>query len=128
MLLNIICKCVKRWPQIYCLQMNHCSQSVSQLWAPSILLHHNQNQNRMIHPVQDVQYFSRMQPFMEDIQGIKIFLIKFTFYFCYLRFRNLVRNIRGRRGEKVAINIPIFRDKNTPSPFIVFQFKLKYNF
>lgn len=34
------------------------------------------------------------------------------------RFRTLVRNIRERRGKKVAINIPIFKDKNTPSPFV----------
>uniref|UniRef100_A0A914R3Z4 Glutamate--cysteine ligase n=1 Tax=Parascaris equorum TaxID=6256 RepID=A0A914R3Z4_PAREQ len=35
----------------------------------------------------------------------------------YCRFKNLVRNIRGRRGEKVAINVPIFRDTNTPNPY-----------
>ncbi|XP_060604776.1 glutamate--cysteine ligase catalytic subunit-like [Ruditapes philippinarum] len=34
------------------------------------------------------------------------------------RFRTLTRNIRQRRGQKVAINVPIFKDKNTPSPFI----------
>ncbi|XP_069091896.1 glutamate--cysteine ligase catalytic subunit [Pleurodeles waltl] len=34
------------------------------------------------------------------------------------RFSTLTRNIRHRRGEKVAINVPIFKDKNTPSPFI----------
>uniref|UniRef100_A0A8C3EWT3 Glutamate--cysteine ligase n=1 Tax=Corvus moneduloides TaxID=1196302 RepID=A0A8C3EWT3_CORMO len=30
----------------------------------------------------------------------------------------LTRNIRHRRGEKVVINVPIFKDKSTPSPFI----------
>ncbi|XP_004410743.1 PREDICTED: glutamate--cysteine ligase catalytic subunit isoform X2 [Odobenus rosmarus divergens] len=30
----------------------------------------------------------------------------------------LTRNIPPRRGEKVVINVPIFKDKNTPSPFI----------
>ncbi|XP_020849516.1 glutamate--cysteine ligase catalytic subunit isoform X2 [Phascolarctos cinereus] len=30
----------------------------------------------------------------------------------------LTRNIRHRRGEKVVINVPIFKDKNTPFPFI----------
>uniref|UniRef100_A0A2K5PKP8 Glutamate--cysteine ligase n=1 Tax=Cebus imitator TaxID=2715852 RepID=A0A2K5PKP8_CEBIM len=30
----------------------------------------------------------------------------------------LTRNIRHRRGEKVVINVPIFKDRNTPSPFI----------
>uniref|UniRef100_A0A8D8RA44 Glutamate--cysteine ligase n=1 Tax=Cacopsylla melanoneura TaxID=428564 RepID=A0A8D8RA44_9HEMI len=34
------------------------------------------------------------------------------------RFATLTRNIRLRRGEKVAINIPIFKDVNTPRPFI----------
>ncbi|XP_075718072.1 glutamate--cysteine ligase catalytic subunit [Rhinoderma darwinii] len=34
------------------------------------------------------------------------------------RFSTLTRNIRHRRGEKVAINVPIFKDRNTPSPFI----------
>lgn len=30
----------------------------------------------------------------------------------------LTGNIRSRRGAKVAINVPIFKDVNTPSPFI----------
>jgi glutamate--cysteine ligase catalytic subunit len=34
------------------------------------------------------------------------------------RYRTLTRNIRERRGSKVAMNIPIFRDVNTPTPFI----------
>ncbi|XP_077468568.1 glutamate--cysteine ligase catalytic subunit isoform X2 [Stigmatopora argus] len=34
------------------------------------------------------------------------------------RFSTLTRNIRHRRGEKVAINVPIFKDKCTPSPFV----------
>uniref|UniRef100_A0A8C7XX62 Glutamate--cysteine ligase n=1 Tax=Oryzias sinensis TaxID=183150 RepID=A0A8C7XX62_9TELE len=34
------------------------------------------------------------------------------------RFSNLTRNIRHRRGEKVIINVPIFKDKQTPSPFV----------
>ena len=33
------------------------------------------------------------------------------------RFARLSENIRKRRGEKVAINLPIFRDTNTPAPF-----------
>jgi len=33
------------------------------------------------------------------------------------RFRTLSANIRSRRGRKVAINIPIFRDVNTLRPF-----------
>ncbi|MEE6476612.1 hypothetical protein FKM82_011143 [Ascaphus truei] len=34
------------------------------------------------------------------------------------RFSTLTRNIRHRRGEKVVINVPIFKDRKTPSPFI----------
>uniref|UniRef100_A0A8D0BXT7 Glutamate--cysteine ligase n=1 Tax=Salvator merianae TaxID=96440 RepID=A0A8D0BXT7_SALMN len=34
------------------------------------------------------------------------------------RFSTLTRNIRHRRGEKVVINVPIFKDKNTASPFL----------
>ncbi|KAK3759087.1 hypothetical protein RRG08_010700 [Elysia crispata] len=34
------------------------------------------------------------------------------------RFQTLTRNIRHRRKEKVAINVPIYKDVNTPSPFV----------
>ncbi|XP_061433881.1 glutamate--cysteine ligase catalytic subunit-like [Lethenteron reissneri] len=37
---------------------------------------------------------------------------------CHPRFSTITRNIRERRGEKVVVNVPIFRDRNTPSPFI----------
>lgn len=30
----------------------------------------------------------------------------------------MTANIRRRRGSKVAINVPVFHDKNTPKPFI----------
>uniref|UniRef100_A0A060T4F1 Glutamate--cysteine ligase n=1 Tax=Blastobotrys adeninivorans TaxID=409370 RepID=A0A060T4F1_BLAAD len=36
----------------------------------------------------------------------------------HVRFPTLTANIRSRRGSKVAINVPIYKDKNTPSPFI----------
>jgi glutamate--cysteine ligase catalytic subunit len=35
----------------------------------------------------------------------------------HARFPTLTSNIRQRRGEKVAINLPIYRDTNTPIPF-----------
>lgn len=35
----------------------------------------------------------------------------------HVRFPTLTANIRRRRGEKVAINIPVFKDKNTADPF-----------
>uniref|UniRef100_A0A2L2YGB8 Glutamate--cysteine ligase n=1 Tax=Parasteatoda tepidariorum TaxID=114398 RepID=A0A2L2YGB8_PARTP len=34
------------------------------------------------------------------------------------RFKTLARNIRERRGKKVIINVPIYKDVNTPDPFI----------
>lgn len=34
------------------------------------------------------------------------------------RFPTLTANIRRRRGSTVAINVPVFHDKHTPSPFI----------
>ncbi|XP_024085611.1 glutamate--cysteine ligase catalytic subunit [Cimex lectularius] len=33
------------------------------------------------------------------------------------RFKTLTRNIRMRRGEKVAINLPVYRDDKTMTPF-----------
>lgn len=36
----------------------------------------------------------------------------------HARFPTLTANIRRRRGAKVAINMPIFHDTNTPRPFI----------
>lgn len=35
----------------------------------------------------------------------------------HIRFPTLAANIRSRRGRKVEINVPIFRDRNTPWPF-----------
>ncbi|KAI9623777.1 hypothetical protein H4Q26_014507 [Puccinia striiformis f. sp. tritici PST-130] len=35
----------------------------------------------------------------------------------HIRFPTLTRNIRHRRGSKVAIFVPIFPDSNTPNPF-----------
>ncbi|KAJ3032037.1 UNVERIFIED_CONTAM: hypothetical protein HDU68_008070 [Siphonaria sp. JEL0065] len=34
------------------------------------------------------------------------------------RFRTLTQNIRERRQTKVAINVPIYKDTKTPSPFL----------
>jgi len=33
------------------------------------------------------------------------------------RFKNLARNIRSRRGQKVSILVPVYRDENTVDPF-----------
>ncbi|KDQ20142.1 hypothetical protein BOTBODRAFT_27552 [Botryobasidium botryosum FD-172 SS1] len=36
----------------------------------------------------------------------------------YKRYTGLARAVAQRRGSKVAINVPIYRDKNTPQPFV----------
>uniref|UniRef100_A0A7I5ECK0 Glutamate--cysteine ligase n=1 Tax=Haemonchus contortus TaxID=6289 RepID=A0A7I5ECK0_HAECO len=60
-----------------------------------------------------------MQPTpREDGPGRSIFWPEDAVFCGHPRFKNLVKNIRGRRGEKVAINVPIFKDKNTPNPYI----------
>ncbi|KAJ9630102.1 glutamate--cysteine ligase [Knufia peltigerae] len=35
----------------------------------------------------------------------------------HIRFPTLAANIRSRRGRKVELNVPVFKDKETPSPF-----------
>ena len=35
----------------------------------------------------------------------------------HIRFPTLAANIRSRRGRKVELNVPVFKDKKTPSPF-----------
>ncbi|KAF2087448.1 glutamate-cysteine ligase [Saccharata proteae CBS 121410] len=35
----------------------------------------------------------------------------------HIRFPTLAANIRARRGRKVEVNVPVFRDKNTPWPW-----------
>lgn len=34
------------------------------------------------------------------------------------RFKTLTKNINARRGGKIKINVPIYRDVNTPNPFV----------
>lgn len=35
----------------------------------------------------------------------------------HIRFPTLAANIRARRGRKVELNVPVFRDEKTPQPF-----------
>lgn len=35
----------------------------------------------------------------------------------HIRFPTLAANIRSRRGRKVELNVPVFKDTNTPVPF-----------
>ncbi|KAI9675892.1 MAG: Zn finger-containing GTPase- Activating Protein for ARF [Trizodia sp. TS-e1964] len=36
----------------------------------------------------------------------------------HIRFPTLAANIRARRGRKVEVNVPVFRDENTPWPWM----------
>src|SRR2546429_9778652 len=36
----------------------------------------------------------------------------------HIRFPTLAANIRARRGRKVEVNVPVFRDVNTPWPWM----------
>jgi glutamate--cysteine ligase catalytic subunit len=47
-----------------------------------------------------------------------LFYIDQAIYPGHPRFACLSKNIRERRKAKVAINVPIFKDKKTPSPFV----------
>lgn len=58
------------------------------------------------------------QPRPSDSNMRSLFFPDEATYPGHPRFRTLARNIRERRGRKVVINIPIFKDKKTPSPFV----------
>lgn len=57
------------------------------------------------------------RPDGDNNSGCSIFFPDEAIYAGHPRFRNLVRNIKQRRGEKVAINVPIYKDINTPNPY-----------
>ncbi|PAA52351.1 hypothetical protein BOX15_Mlig022714g5 [Macrostomum lignano] len=54
------------------------------------------------------------KPTPEGGVSCSAFLPDEVIYSGHPRFRTLTRNIRERRGKKVAINIPVYRDLNTP--------------
>ena len=68
-----------------------------------------------------VEYNMRASPlYLPDPQNSftrSLFWPSEATYLGHPRFARLSENIRKRRGEKVAINVPIFKDTNTPSPF-----------
>jgi len=57
------------------------------------------------------------EPNPENSASRSLFFPDEAIYPEHPRFATLTRNIRQRRGEKVAINIPVFKDAKTPSPF-----------
>ncbi|BCR93781.1 glutamate--cysteine ligase [Aspergillus luchuensis] len=36
----------------------------------------------------------------------------------HIRFPTLAANIRSRRGRKIELNVPVYKDSNTPDPFL----------
>ncbi|KAG0422426.1 hypothetical protein HPB47_001751 [Ixodes persulcatus] len=46
-----------------------------------------------------------------------LFVPEEMIYPAHSRFTTMARNIRQRRGKRVVINAPIYKDINTPSPF-----------
>lgn len=88
----------------------------------SALLQPNESVLSLSFPALGVKDFTDplTKPAPTDPNGVggSLFYPDEAIFLGHPRFRNLVRNIRGRRGEKVAINVPIYRDQNTPSPFI----------
>lgn len=47
-----------------------------------------------------------------------IFIPESAISYDYLRFKEVQFNIDSRRGRKVILNRPIFKDFNTPNPFV----------
>jgi len=57
-------------------------------------------------------------PLEKPDYSMSLFWPRATVFQGHPRFSRLAHNIKQRRGEKVAINIPIFKDTNTPDPFV----------
>lgn len=62
--------------------------------------------------------FPPAKPQPETSASGSLFFPDEAIYAGHPRFKTLVKNIRSRRRRKVVINLPIFRDTNTPSPFL----------
>lgn len=57
-------------------------------------------------------------PTPRDGASCSLFFPDEAIYLGHPRFKTLTRNIRQRKKEKVAINIPIYKDMYTPTPFV----------
>lgn len=57
-------------------------------------------------------------PYAADGSASKSLFLPDQIINTHVRFPTLTANIRRRKGSKVAINVPIFKDKNTPQPFV----------
>lgn len=58
------------------------------------------------------------EPTPKDGVTRSLFYVDNAIHLSHPRFATLSKHIRERRGRKVAINVPIYVDTNTPRPFI----------
>lgn len=58
------------------------------------------------------------KPSLKSVSMPSLFLPEEMVYPAHPRFKALARNIRQRRGKRIVINVPIFKDVNTPRPFV----------
>jgi glutamate--cysteine ligase catalytic subunit len=61
---------------------------------------------------------TRPEPHSERCFTKSLFWPSNTVYLGHPRYSRIATNIRQRKGEKVAINVPIYRDSKTPDPFV----------
>uniref|UniRef100_A0A6M2DFZ2 Glutamate--cysteine ligase n=1 Tax=Xenopsylla cheopis TaxID=163159 RepID=A0A6M2DFZ2_XENCH len=64
-------------------------------------------------------------PYKEDGASQSYFFPDEAIYPGHPRFKTLTKNIRQRRGEKVAINLPIYKDTHTKDPMLGCDYKTK---
>ncbi|KAG0438217.1 hypothetical protein HPB47_017104 [Ixodes persulcatus] len=57
------------------------------------------------------------KPSLASTNMPSLFVPEEMIYPAHSRFTTMARNIRQRRGKRVVINAPIYKDINTPSPF-----------
>lgn len=59
-----------------------------------------------------------VQPNSSESAAQSLFFPDEAIFSGHPRFKNLTRNIRLRRGEKVCINVPVYKDENTKYPVL----------
>ena len=86
------------------------------LGVGNYFINEDEKEDEDINIIGDEKELKAREKFLEDIKNNKL---SYSNYLSdkiinrHPRFGNLTRNIRQRRGSKVEINIPIFKDENT---------------
>ena len=86
------------------------------LGVGNYFINEDEKEDEDINVIGDEKELKAREKFLEDIKNNKL---SYSNYLSdkiinrHPRFGNLTRNIRQRRGSKVEINIPIFKDENT---------------